>query len=200
MDGYQATAHIRQIEHETGGRVPIVALTANALESDRNRCLDAGMDDYVAKPFKQRLLINVLQRWLQNASGDSSTRSSGAVTQEREDEIEYDLPNAIDQSVFGGLRELMGDEFSELMQAYQEDTVGFLNALKDACDRDDDAGLQVPAHSMKSSSANIGAMHLSALAKKLEEQVRSDTLVNVEQQVSDIEKEFERVTHELLGM
>ena len=198
MDGYQATAHIRQIERETGGRIPIVALTANALESDRNRCLDAGMDDYVAKPFKQRLLINVLQRWLQNAGGGSTTRSSGAATAEIENE--YDLPNAIDQSVFGGLRELMGDEFSELMQAYQEDTVEFLNALKDACDREDDAGLQVPAHSMKSSSANIGAMHLSALAKKLEEQVRSDTLVNVEQQVLDIEKEFDRVTHELAEM
>jgi HPt (histidine-containing phosphotransfer) domain-containing protein len=94
----------------------------------------------------------------------------------------------------------MGDEFSELMQAYQEDTAEFLNALKDASDRNDNSALQVPAHSMKSSSANIGAMHLSALAKKLEEQVRSDTLVNVEQQVLDIEKEFERVTHELLEM
>jgi HPt (histidine-containing phosphotransfer) domain-containing protein len=91
----------------------------------------------------------------------------------------------------------MGDEFSDLLQAYKEDTIEFTKALRDACDSEDHAALQVPAHSMKSSSANIGAMHLSALAKKLEEQVRSDTLKDVDQQVSDIEKEFERVVAEL---
>lgn len=200
MDGYQATAHIRQIERETGGRIPIVALTANALESDRNRCLDAGMDDYVAKPFKQRLLINVLQRWLLKTSGGLSVDSSDTEKVEESTNNEYDLPNAIDQLVFGSLRDLMGDEFSELLQAYQEDTEEFVKALKEACDREDHAALQVPAHSMKSSSANIGAMHLSTLAKKLEEQVRLGSLESVEQQVSEIEKEFGRVVEALDGV
>ncbi len=196
MDGYQATAHIRQIERETGGRVPIVALTANALESDRKRCLDAGMDDYVAKPFKQRLLINVLRRWLQNTGGGPTVNSANA-TEERLEETEQNIPEAIDQSVFGSLRDLMGDEFTELLQAYKEDTEEFIKAIRTACEKDDYSALQVPAHSMKSSSANIGAMHLSALAKKLEEHVRSNTLKQVEQQVAAIEKEFERVSHEL---
>ena len=197
MDGYQATAHIRQIERETGGRVPIVALTANALESDRNRCLDAGMDDYVAKPFKQRVLITVLQRWLQSVDSESSSATRPNESAEVLKVSESDVPNAIDRSVYENLRELMGDEFTDLLQAYKEDTIEFTKALRDACDSADHAALQVPAHSMKSSSANIGAMHLSALAKKLEEQVRSDTLKDIEQQVSDIEKEFERVVAEL---
>jgi HPt (histidine-containing phosphotransfer) domain-containing protein len=195
MDGYQATGHIRQIEHDKGGHVPIIALTANALEADRNRCLDAGMDDYVAKPFKQRLLITVLQRWLQNSS--SPILESDAASTEESDSREIEMQDAIDASVFENLSSLMGDEFADLLQAYKEDTTEFAKTLRGACDEDDHAAMQVPAHSMKSSSANIGAMRLSALAKNLEEQVRSDTLESVEQQVSEIEKEFERVVEKL---
>jgi CheY-like chemotaxis protein/HPt (histidine-containing phosphotransfer) domain-containing protein len=194
MDGYQATGHIRQIEKEQDGHVPIVALTANALESDRSRCLDAGMDDYVAKPFKQRLLITVLQRWLQNRK-DGSVFQDNAVSAVEQDDGDMKIEDAIEQSIFDNLRNLMGDEFSALLQAYVEDTADFVKALKEASDNDDYAAIQVPAHSMKSSSANIGAMRLSALSKKLEGQVRSDTLENVEQQVSEIEEEFNRVVN-----
>jgi CheY-like chemotaxis protein/HPt (histidine-containing phosphotransfer) domain-containing protein len=197
MDGYQATSHIRQIERETGGHVPIVALTANALESDRTRCLDAGMDDYVAKPFKQRLLVTVLQRWLQSSSGGSSPNSDTAVTEDKVDDRELEIQEAVDKSVLENLRSLMGDDFIELLSAYKEDTEEFTKSLRDACDREDYAALQVPAHSMKSSSANIGAAYLSALAKKLEEQVRSESIKDVEQQVAEIEQEFARVVGEL---
>ncbi len=197
MDGYEATGHIRQIEREKGGHVPIVALTANALEADRNRCLDAGMDDYVAKPFKQRLLITVLQRWLLSGSSGLVSESENTAPSQELDDERVEKQDAIDESIFENLRSLMGSEFSILLQAYEEDTAEFVKSLRSACDKDDYAALQVPAHSMKSSSANIGAMRLSSLAKKLEEQVRSDGLVDVEQQVSEIEEEFGRVVKEL---
>ncbi len=193
MDGYEATRNIRHIEKEQGGHVPIVALTANAMETDRERCFDSGMDDYVAKPFKQRLLITVLQRWL-SVDGGAMLEDERAV--QTQDPIENEEAT-IDRTVFESLKELMGDEFSVLIDAYKEDTTEFLRILKDACEKNDHASLQVPSHSMKSSSANIGAMRLSALAKKLEEQVRSGTLENVAQQVSEIEKEFGRVVEEL---
>jgi len=196
MDGYKATENIRLIEKDSGGHVPIVALTANAMEADRKRCLESGMDDYVAKPFKQRLLIMVLQRWLAKG-GDAMTEERGAaLVADAEDAV----ANVIDKAVLDGLRELMGGEFSILVNAYQEDTAEFVLLLKGACESGDYAALQVPAHSMKSSSANVGAMRLSALAKKLEEQVRSNTLEDVGQQVSAIEEEFGHVVRELDGV
>ncbi len=199
MDGFKATENIRQIEAKQGGHVPIVALTANAMESDRERCIDSGMDDYVAKPFKQRLLITVMQRWLPSASGGPILTSDKTAPSEENSESEVEMPDVIDKSVFDSLRELMGGEFPILIDAYKEDTAEFVQLLRSACDSDDHAAMQVPAHSMKSSSANIGAMRLSALAKKLEEQVRSDTLENVAQQIAEIEEEFGRVVEELDG-
>ena len=199
MDGYEATENIRQIEKESGGHVPIIALTANAMEADRDRCLDSGMDDYVSKPFKQRLLITVLQRWLLGSSGGPIIEGDSTVQTEEQDYSEVKREDTIDKSVFDNLRNLMGDEFLALLQAYEEDTAEFVKTLRDACSKDDHAALQLPAHSMKSSSANMGAMRLSTLAKKLEEQVRSNSLVDVEQQISEIEKEFELVVKELDG-
>ncbi len=196
MDGYKATENIRQIEGEAGGHVPIVALTANAMEADRNRCIEAGMDDYVSKPFKQRLLIRVLQRWLATDGGSILPGRKPTPAQSIEGD-DGTMDSVLDMAVYDGLRKLMGGEFAELINAYKEDTEEFVKLLRDACDRDDHAAMQVPAHSMKSSSANIGAVRLSALAKKLEEQVRSDTLQDVEGQVAAIEDEFERVVMEL---
>lgn len=91
------------------------------------------------------------------------------------------MPPAIDMSVHAGIRNLMGDEFAELIDAYLEDTAGFVRLMREACNSEDYKALHVSAHSMKSSSANIGAMRLSALAKELELQVRSGNPVDVEQ-------------------
>jgi CheY-like chemotaxis protein len=65
MDGFELTAMLREREAATGqARVPIIALTANALDGDRQRCIDAGMDDYLTKPFKQEQLAEMLEHWL----------------------------------------------------------------------------------------------------------------------------------------
>jgi CheY-like chemotaxis protein len=64
LDGYQASQAIRQIEVETGRHIPIVAITANAMDGDRNRCLAAGMDDYLSKPINVQHLKAVLDQWI----------------------------------------------------------------------------------------------------------------------------------------
>ncbi len=68
MDGYQATARIRELEKETGSHIPIIALTANAMKEDEERCLKAGMDDYLSKPFKREAFAEKLSRWLNGKS------------------------------------------------------------------------------------------------------------------------------------
>jgi PAS domain S-box-containing protein len=201
IDGYDATALIRKLESGSDKHVPIIALTANAMETDRGRCLDAGMDDYISKPFRQGLLVSVLRRWLPTdhqgrISEDDDTESSTAQTQ-IELEADVDMPPTIDMAVYAGIRNLMGEGLAELIDAYLEDTAEFVRLMREACNSDDYAALQVPTHSMKSSSANIGAMRLSVLANQLEEQVRSDNLVDAEQQVLEIEEEFRRVSKQL---
>ena len=74
MDGYQATAAIRKREGK-GRHVPIVALTANAMEGDRERCLQTGMDDYVSKPIEPKTLLATLQRWLPDDSDGSESET-----------------------------------------------------------------------------------------------------------------------------
>lgn len=75
IDGLRATAEIREIEQERGSRTPIIALTASAMPGDRERCLDAGMDDYLSLPFTQNELVNMIKTWLAPGELDYETSS-----------------------------------------------------------------------------------------------------------------------------
>ena len=75
MDGYEATRQIRRRERRLGGHIPVVAMTANALEGDREKCLEAGMDDYVSKPVVSKDLYATLDQWLREK--DSDQRRAG---------------------------------------------------------------------------------------------------------------------------
>jgi len=197
MDGYDATTAIRKLEVGTDKHVPIVALTANAMEQDQLRCIEAGMDDYVSKPFRQGHLVSVLHRWLETGSHTDDSDKSQAEKLDMDEQNEQGLSPTIDMTVHDGLRDLLGDEFAALIDAYLEDTEQFVREMQDACEGDDINAIEIPAHSMKSSSANIGAMQLSNLAKELEEQIRSGSPVNVEEQVMALADEFDRVSQQL---
>ncbi len=87
MDGFEATAAIRELEAASGRRIPIVAVTANALEGDRERCLQAGMDDYVAKPIGMADLRAVLERWAPGQLDGESTEMDSAPAGRVPDEV-----------------------------------------------------------------------------------------------------------------
>jgi HPt (histidine-containing phosphotransfer) domain-containing protein len=217
MDGYTATRIQRQNEVPGGKRIPIIAMTANAMAGDREKCLNAGMDDYMSKPLNRALLEQTLRRWLpadaktQTVAAPSKpaaapTAPAPVAAKPAANYIPPSKPAAVpavqdsvlDTDVVRDLLDVMGDEFTELVQVYLEDTPKALAALDQAATRGDNEGLIAPSHSLKSTSANLGALGLSELAKRLEHGARSGTLGSEAPViVAEIKRNFERVTVEL---
>jgi len=194
MDGFAATRAIREQERGRGRHIPIVALTANALEDDRQRCIAAGMDDYLSKPFSQKDLVAILGRWL--SVGRQPPRGSITVATHRFRGDGWPSP-AIDRRVLERLREAMGaEDFAELPPAYLGETRSMLDALAQA-----DAGERRRlAHNIKSSSAALGALRLSELAKELEGQALEGELGDAAERISGLRVEFARVEAALGGL
>ena len=76
MDGFEATRHIRAWEEQNGQHIPIIAMTAHAMAGDRERCLEAGMDDYITKPLEPHVLFNVIDRWSQNSISENENNTA----------------------------------------------------------------------------------------------------------------------------
>ncbi len=198
MDGFDATRAIRK--REQGGHIPIIALTANAMESDRRKCLDAGMDDYISKPFKQDELANALRAWLTPASmaRGATKKPEAEIDIDREVPVEPSGNPAIDKGVFNNLLEVLGErDFTEVIAVYVEDTADTINKLSRACESADVKTLERLAHSTKSASAKVGALTLSGMAKELEAQARGGELVGAQMRIDALQAEFERVRREL---
>jgi two-component system sensor histidine kinase/response regulator len=175
MDGYDATRAIRMLEQrESRRRGPIAAMTANALQGDREKCLDAGMDDYVAKPIKRDALGGVLTKWLRDPdaplAGNTPIPTPVAPPA---DKPSPDDTAVLDSHALTQLRELMGDELGDVIRAYLSDTVTQFATMAEAIAKGDATVLCRGAHSVKSSSQSVGAAGVGELAAMLEKHARS---------------------------
>jgi signal transduction histidine kinase/CheY-like chemotaxis protein/HPt (histidine-containing phosphotransfer) domain-containing protein len=177
MDGYEATAAIRTWEAQQASpsdrsRLPILAMTATALAGDRERCLRAGMDDYISKPIKRDLLAAALERSL-TAWQSTGTRSKAQAGEPSFDRGETQRAGAVkveaalDPSVLGQLAELMGESFAEVIEAYLADTPVQLANATQAIALQDHVVLGRAAHSLKSTSQSVGAILLARAAEAL---------------------------------
>jgi two-component system sensor histidine kinase/response regulator len=158
MDGFEATQAIRRAE-PAGRRVPIIAMTANAMLGDRERCLEAGMDDYISKPIDPQKVLDTIQRWLPMGPMDESPPTpSVAVAAPYMDE--------------GQLRSLVGNDPVKLrkyLRLFVTSAEPTLHALDAAVRTRDQAGLRRHAHNLRGSSANIGAAEMALAAGQLEQ-------------------------------
>jgi len=210
MDGYTATRVLRQREAETtgGARVPIIAMTANAMAGDREKCLGAGMDDYLTKPLNRALLEQTLRKWLRAGAmtqADPAGRVAKAtpavpvaaappvVLAAAPAPASASSAGALDTSIIGDLVDVMGDEFPDLVRVYLEDTPKNVALLEQAARQRSMEGIIAPSHSLKSTSANLGALRLSELAKRLEHGARTGELTEPLILVSELKREYQQV-------
>ncbi|MFC3130387.1 ATP-binding protein [Coralloluteibacterium stylophorae] len=199
LDGYEATRRWREME-SGGQRLPIVAMTANAMAGDRQRCLDAGMDDYLAKPVTRAQLEETLGRWLDTRpepeQGVVATTTDG--TAQTALAVASIAAPVVDRDIMVELREVMGDPgYLQLVRVFLEDAPRHIERLRTAAARGDQAALVAPAHTLKSASANLGAMAVSAISKRIEQGARDQSLSRPVALVSLLETEFGRAEAEL---
>jgi CheY-like chemotaxis protein len=183
MDGFEATAAIRLRESSANReeRMPIIALTAGAVEGDRDKCLAAGMDDYLSKPFSVEQLEGVLRRWVPAGTASSAKRHV------EEEAIARML-------VLGGGRPAI---LQKMVRIYLQDAAERLAEIRDGMTNADATQVARAAHSFKSGSANMGAAALAELCQQLERQCRAGATAGAETLAREIETEFVAVAADL---
>jgi|GEM_PF-545588 len=171
MDGLQAARHIRELEKNTGRKCPILALTAYAGQDDRDKCLAAGMNGYLSKPFKAAELESALQQQCGLAAG----RETASTPPAGQNITETDMP-VFDRgdllSRLGGKTELIG----KFVALFRKGMDGNLVRLLDATRSSDHEGIRVNAHTIKGAAGNIGAPRIQDIARRIEEAAREERL------------------------
>ena len=178
MDGLEATAEIRRMEQHTHTHIPIIAMTAHAMKGDRERCIEAGMDGYVAKPISLNGLMAEIDRLV--------------LTRVRR---ELSFNQAELRERLQGNDDLMG----ELVQLFIGDAPTQIKAIAVAIEQKSGPQLENAAHSLKGSAASLGANALAAIAKKLEIRGRDQNLAGAEIDLAELDSEWNMLLPELLA-
>jgi signal transduction histidine kinase/DNA-binding response OmpR family regulator/HPt (histidine-containing phosphotransfer) domain-containing protein len=170
LDGYEATRQIRAWERSSGQRrrLPIVAMTANALQGDREKCLDAGMDDYLPKPIKRYVLAAALSRWLPQRLLQAQTSGNETAHPPLPSPRGHSNDAALDVAALSSLADLMGEGLAQVIGTYLEDTPRQITCIEDAIGRRDFSTVGRCAHGVKSSSYSLGAAAVGRAAEALE--------------------------------
>jgi two-component system, sensor histidine kinase and response regulator len=191
VDGFQAAREIRKREVSSGRRVPIIALTANAMAQDREDCLRAGMDDHLGKPFSRKQIEDMLERWMpkQTAAGAKAAAPSQPVPQKTD--------SVLDRRVLNDLRDEYNEDDPDLLGRviglYVQESPNEMARLAQAVSSGDAAQIGRAAHSLKSSSANVGATLLSQQCAAREAAGRSGNLETARESYARLAAEHARV-------
>ena len=189
MDGFQATGLIRQ--QENGEKhIPIIAMTANALDGDRERCLEAGMDDYISKPVTTGSLRAVLEKWYRTES--SLEADSGAAVVRRKDKTgEQTRPNRLSE-VFVHLDNQFGSGARTLVGVFLTSTPAVIDKIQTAVIQHNASGLSDSAHELKGSAGILGIRELCRDAEALEMLANEPDWIEAAQLCNQIKECFDQ--------
>jgi HPt (histidine-containing phosphotransfer) domain-containing protein len=199
MDGFEATRRIRELEaagqigRAADDRLPIIALTANAVKGDRERCLEAGMSDHVAKPINPKLLVQKIEAFTtQRASCNGRPTASLPLTGLANDCHQEQLPEAhIDTASL--LERCMGNTelMARLLAAFEPEIGREIRQLEDAVESGDNPRIANAAHTLQGSAANLSAARLSALAREVEHSARRNEPDHHSELIDELRREFD---------
>jgi PAS domain S-box-containing protein len=190
MNGLEATLEIRNSKSSVRNhRIPIIAMTATAMQGDRERCLKAGMNDYITKPVDPKALAEALDKWLPVA---------GRVTSPGDDEVCVPPSCVSDVPVFdkaGMMSRLMDDEdlARKLIDIFLDDIPKQIESLRGYLAAGDITGVERQAHTLKGASANLGGEVLRAVAFEMEKAAKDGNLKYATAQLTELENQFNRL-------
>jgi PAS domain S-box-containing protein len=192
MDGFEATREIRARERASGGkRLPIIALTANAMAQDREACLSAGMDDHLSKPFSMLTLQEMLDRWTPQAASAQSQAAELAAqaTAKAAEVLDRQILEQLGRVRTNGKPELL----ARVINLYRVESPKIVQKMKQAARSGDAPAIAAAAHSLKSSSANVGARVLSRYCEELEASARRADTEEARKILAKLESEHDCV-------
>ena len=219
MDGYATTKMIRKNMQEDD-HLPIIALTANAMEGDRQRCLDAGMDDYLTKPFKRDQLSAALEKWLPvieiinedknndpNDVEESSSQEEFNIEQALSENVESDDPQEeinkhtelseeiLNRTTLDNIRALQREGAPDILEKiiglYLDNSNNIIDDIQQAVEKRDAKKIRSTTHNLKSSSANLGADKLAELCKEMESLGKNNQLEEIDQMHDQLKQQYE---------
>jgi two-component system sensor histidine kinase/response regulator len=194
MDGYEATRQIRRMDG-AAGRVPVIAITAHALPGEREKCLAAGMNDYLAKPVSLEQLGAVIRLW--------ASKRSESQTAEPDPAMEGDEHHVLDRervSSFLAITRTQSGFLDGLVKTFRQDVPSRLDALRAAASNGDAEDLALAAHALKSSSGTVGAKRMYAVAATLERDAIDGRLDGATASIDLLAAEFPRVMAAYAGI
>jgi HPt (histidine-containing phosphotransfer) domain-containing protein len=196
LDGLEATREIRKAEGK-GKRIPIVAMTANAMQGEKEKCLAAGMDGYITKPVMLNALEEAIRTWMGNAPrpADAPPLSPAA-------KAPAPAPDeSIDWARLGHLQELSRKRdpamFGDLIRGFVEDAPARIARMREALGNGDAESMFQAAHSLKGLSGNLGIKSMTGICEVLQRMGHAGVLVDAENNVDRLEEEFHRISIEL---
>jgi two-component system sensor histidine kinase/response regulator len=189
MNGFEATQAIRAREGEAK-HTPIIAMTAHAMKGDRERCLQAGMDDYISKPIEPQELFDAIEKWTksQDSEKDLLPQKSELALSEHIEPVEpIDLESA--------LRRFEGDKefFKEMIQEFSSYVPKQLEKLAEAIKTGEAKVVEREAHSLKGAAGNLGAKPMADLALRLEFLGRRGDFAGAKEMIGDLKAELKRL-------
>ena len=201
MDGFEATAAIRKFQPSgSAEQTPIVAFTANAMQSDHEKCLNAGMDDYISKPVSQESLEKVLTKWLPHKLKTviHSEEDEQAEIPSEPSEASNEYPEDLDLGAFNTLKQLFGDKFSSVIELHIQNAQENVNRVEAAVQQGDRKTAERAAHSLKGTSLQFGTINLNRVAVEVEALVKDGKLESATASLAQLKAAQQQAAHAML--